>query len=123
MVGVLTMLRNAEARLASITFGRPRSKRDDRVHDAESSALSRSGTSGPLRKRSEWAQEFMRVIAGGEAVGLPALSAGGDPRNSIVRIHVVPGWRGTSDTVTPGALTSIGSSPVATSTRSHWLTP
>jgi hypothetical protein len=63
------------------------------------------------------------VIAGGESDALPAFSSGGDPRNSIVRIQLELGGRGASATAIPGALTSIGISPVATSTRSHWLTP
>src|ERR1041384_2330447 len=99
-------LRNAEARLPSMTVGCPRSKRDERVHDAASSALSRSGTSGPLRKRSACAHEFMRVIAGGDAAVSPAFNTGGDPRNSIDRIHVALGGRGRSDTAMPGALAS-----------------
>src|SRR5260221_2673638 len=115
--------RNAEVRFPSITLGWSRSKRDDRVHDADRSALSRAGISGPLRKRSLCSQEFRREIAGGEAVALPAFNAGGDPRKSKVRTHDAPGGRGTSDTAISRALTSIGISPVATSTRSHCLTP
>ena len=120
---MLTRFRNAEARFPSITFSRSRSKRDDRVHDADSSAPSRSGTSGPPRNRSACAHESSRVIAGGDAVALPAFNAGGEPMNSIVRIHDAAGRRGTSDTAMPGALTSIGIRPVATSTRSHCSTP
>ena len=62
-------------------------------------------------------------MAGGESVSLPAASAGGVPRNSIARIHDAAGCRGISVTAMPGALTSIGIRPVATSTRSHWSTP
>src|SRR5450759_2604549 len=122
-VGVLTRFRKADDRFASITLALFRSKWDERVQVTDSSAPSRSGTSGPLRNRSVFAHELRRVIAGGDAVELPAFSAGGDPRNWNVRIHAAAGCRGTRDTAMPGAFTSIGMSPVATSTFSHWSTP
>jgi hypothetical protein len=104
-VGVLTMLRNADERLPSITVGRPRSNRDERVHDADSSALSRCGDSVPLRNRSVCAHEFNCVIAGCAPCARSAFNSGGEPRNSIERNDVRRGSRGTSDTAIPGALT------------------
>ena len=120
---MVTTLRNADERFPSITVGRPRSNREDRVHDADSNALSRRGTSAPLRRTSVCAHEFNWVIAGCAPRARSAFNSRGDPRNSIERTDDRPGLRGTSETASPGALTSIGINPVATSTRSHCLTP
>ena len=45
------------------------------------------GRTGPLRKRFPCTHEFSRVIAGGDADGLPAFNAGHEPMNSTLRIH------------------------------------
>src|SRR6058998_2249240 len=105
------MFRKADERLPSITVGRPRSNRDDRVHEADNSAPSRCGIGSPLRNRSVYAHEFIWVMAGCAPVARPAFKIGGDPKNSIDRTGAAPGRRGTSETAMPGALRSIGIMP------------
>src|SRR5258706_7575487 len=102
-------LRNADARLALSAVVSPRSKYDARFHVAEKTAPSLDGEpadSGPLRNRLPCAHESRRLIAGGDAVALPALNAGAEPVTSIARDHtLIAGRRGIRLTAMPGAPT------------------
>src|SRR5689334_20526379 len=79
---------------------------------------------GPLRTRLPCAHELRRAIDGGFEVLLPALNAGTDAVTSSARVQLANAGRfGTSVTINPGALASIGSIPLAASTCSQASTP
>src|SRR5258708_34694687 len=81
--GVLVTFANAEARLPVSAAVLSRSEYDERIQVADSSALTRSGTIGPLRRRLARAPEFSRASVGGVDVALPALAQGGGPNSSM----------------------------------------
>ncbi len=91
--------------------------------DASAPARSDDVESGPLKNRLPCAHESRRLIAGGFALLLPAFITGTDPVSSSARDHASAGRRGVSVTAMPGADTSIGINPVATSTCCHTSTP
>src|SRR4029079_10723593 len=79
---------------------------------------------GPLSSRLPCAHESRRAIEGGVELLLPALNAGTEAVTSSARVHAVDAGRfGISETIIPGALASIGSIPLATSTCSQRSTP
>src|SRR5215216_7609590 len=77
---------NADARLPASASLLSRSEYDDRIQCADNRPLTRSVNRAPMRRLAR-AWELSRLSVGGTVATLPALTNGGDPKSSIVRMR------------------------------------
>jgi hypothetical protein len=109
---------NNESMPASAATELPRSNCEERVVEAAISKPARSGTTGPPITTLAWDHASGRAIAGAR---FEAAATNGfrDPATIPLADQVGDGRRGSSETSTPGPVTSAGARPDVTATICH----